>query len=911
MVITHGEERFRGLLKLWLFLFGAGVLVMSAAVFVPAGRELYRATPLLAGTLAGQILLFLTSFYLFSGIRDNEDCALVLTWFKLVSGSTMFLLLLSRAPATGKALPVVGGALLDYAMGALTFCLWLAARRSRVERLPLEWDVEPSINEEPDNERANHLRIFLAVLAAIYGLGVPVLVIYGLFSADPQSPVYKIALANAAATCAALGLHSMLAAESPVRRVFSRDIAIAVPVLSAVVMGVFWREFAGESTIGTVFLVVGGFQLLSGVVAMALSLVALEFERPSPFFGPWLNEVCEKFAEVLLSGGLEVMTPREVTDKADATLASVGSPRLVAIKVSLALIELCGFLRFRTAMSRMGRLERADYLTEVFERGRGAFRSLIKVKQLIFLFYYSDEKAYLQVGFIDLTKRKLYHEAQEKHEIPTEPVVYPPAVTVSQLEADVCVIGTGAGGAVVAARLAEAGKRVVILEEGQYLKRDKINRDECKMQALAYRDGGLQLTVDTNMYVLQGKCVGGSTFLNNGICFDIPDAAFKKWSEFGVTIERGRLAEAYTRLRGELDIIALRHRQHLVEKGSKKFMEGCRAAGLSSDWFEVNLDGCIGCGYCTLGCAFEKKMSMDRSFIPRALAAGATLVAECRAERVAHSHGRATAVECVRGDGSHFRVSAKQVVVSCGAIGSSLLLDRSGIKRNVGTRLGFNVGSWVVADFPEYIDQFDGIQMCAYHDRPRYMLETIAMEPGVFSATIPGFFSDHFAQMQRYRHYALAGALIGSEPVGRVRPSWLPFAGKYISQIDFDLTAADLRRLKDGVAQVCRVYLKAGAERVMPSTFDPIVLVDVDELAQFDNTVAEADDIAFGSSHPQGGNPMSDDRRVGAVDSGFRVHDFDNLFVADASVFPCPIQANPQLTVMAMADCAASAIAKM
>ena len=113
------------------------------------------------------------------------------------------------------------------------------------------------------------------------------------------------------------------------------------------------------------------------------------------------------------------------------------------------------------------------------------------------------------------------------------------------------------------------------------------------------------------------------------------------------------------------------------------------------------------------------------------------------------------------------------------------------------------------------------------------------------------------------------------------------------------------------VEQCCRVFLQAGAERVMPSTIDPIVLVDVDEVPQFDNLVAEADDIAFGSSHPQGGNPMSDDRSVGVVDSGFRVHDFDNLFVADASVFPCPIQANPQLTVMAMADCAASAIAAL
>jgi choline dehydrogenase-like flavoprotein len=605
------------------------------------------------------------------------------------------------------------------------------------------------------------------------------------------------------------------------------------------------------------------------------------------------------------------VTPREVTDTADELLSTIVSPRTISVRLALAFIELGGILQFRTAMSRMGRMEREDYLTTVFERGERFFRSLIKIKQLIFLVYYSDPRAYKEVGFVDIKDRALFHEAEKAGSIPTGPVIYPPAVTAPALEADVCVIGSGAGGAVVAARLAKAGKRVVIVEEGPYFKRDRITRDEGPMQVAAYREGGLQLTLDFGMYVLQGRCVGGSTFLNNGICFDIPDAAFRKWQAFGASLDRARLNHAYNRLRGELDLIDLSQKQHLVEKGSLKFAEGCRNMGISQGWFEVNLDGCIGCGYCTLGCAFEKKMSMDRSFIPRAINDGATLVSDCKARRIRFRGASAQTVECTRTDGSKFVVRAKQVVVACGAIGSSLLLQKSGITRNVGTRLGFNVGSWVVGDFPDVVDQFDGIQMCAYHDRPRYMLETIAMQPGVFAATIPGLFSDHFAQMRRYRHYAIAGALIGSEPVGSVHRSRIPVAGKYLSPIDFQLTASDLRKLKDGVAQVSRVYLNAGASRVMPSTFNPVELIDVEQVGQIDKVVAEADDIAYGSSHPQGGNPMSDDPGCGAVDSNFRVHGFDNLFVCDASVFPQPIQANPQLTVMALADYAAAGIERM
>src|ERR1700730_5413546 len=121
MIVTHAEDRFRKLLMLWLFLFGAGTLMMFAGQWFPAGETIYQNVPVLAFTLIGQMLLFQTTLYLFSGIRDNELCALVLTWFKIVSGTSMWLLLLGRAPSDGAWLPVLGGALLDYLMGGLTF----------------------------------------------------------------------------------------------------------------------------------------------------------------------------------------------------------------------------------------------------------------------------------------------------------------------------------------------------------------------------------------------------------------------------------------------------------------------------------------------------------------------------------------------------------------------------------------------------------------------------------------------------------------------------------------------------------------------------------------------------------------------------------------------------------------------
>lgn len=342
-----------------------------------------------------------------------------------------------------------------------------------------------------------------------------------------------------------------------------------------------------------------------------------------------------------------------------------------------------------------------------------------------------------------------------------------------------------------------------------------------------------------------------------------------------------------------------------------KTNNSCQKLGLSAEWFEVNLNGCIGCGYCTTGCAYEKKMSVDLSYIPRALAAGAILVSDCKATRILTRGAKAQAVDCIRADGTPLKVNAKQIVVACGAIGSSLLLLHSGIKRNVGTRLSFNVGSWVFAEFPDPIDSFDGVQMCAYYERPRYFLETIAMSPGAFAASLPGWFRDHFDNMRRYRYFATAAALIGSQPAGRVKPSFIPKLNEMLSPIRFELPVSDLRKLKDGIRQACRVFLAAGASRVLPATFQPLEFIHSTQLHRLDELILESDDLSFGSAHPQGGNPMSDEEKYGVVDSHFQIHDLDNLFICDASVFPSAVKVNPQLTIMSMADYASSFIAEM
>jgi len=279
----------------------------------------------------------------------------------------------------------------------------------------------------------------------------------------------------------------------------------------------------------------------------------------------------------------------------------------------------------------------------------------------------------------------------------------------------------------------------------------------------------------------------------------------------------------------------------------------------------------------------------------------------CHAVGIGTSGAKATEVRCKLRDGRALTVKARSVVVSCGAIGSSVLLMKSGITRNVGERFSFNAGTPMLAHFPKALQSFDGVQMPAYVDAGEFMLESLFYPPLAFALTLPGWFDVHFNRMKAYDHFACAGVLIGTEANGRVKRTSL--LRRLFGPVVYRMTDGDLTKLKRGMARLAQVFFEAGADAVYPATFADAEL-SADRfrarpeaiLPLLDERIREPEDLTLSSAHPQGGNPMSDDPSIGVVDSRFRVHGYDNLFVCDASVFPTTIRINPQLTIMAMAD---------
>jgi choline dehydrogenase-like flavoprotein len=241
-------------------------------------------------------------------------------------------------------------------------------------------------------------------------------------------------------------------------------------------------------------------------------------------------------------------------------------------------------------------------------------------------------------------------------------------------------------------------------------------------------------------------------------------------------------------------------------------------------------------------------------------------------------------------------------VIACGAIGSSVLLMKSGLGgRNVGKRFSFNAGAPIYGLFPERMDSWDGVQMASYVDCGNYILESLFNPPASLAMALPGWFETHYERMHAYSRLACFGVLIGTDHNARVKGwSW---TRSTFGPVKYKMRPHDLRHLKDGLAQAARVLLAAGADEVYTTAFaDTVIRRPADAAAVIEDAIRSPRDLVFGSSHPQGGNAMSDDPGIGVVDSDLRVHGVENLYVCDASVFPTTIRVNPQLTIMALAD---------
>ncbi|MGH2797757.1 MAG: GMC family oxidoreductase N-terminal domain-containing protein [Thermoleophilaceae bacterium] len=665
-----------------------------------------------------------------------------------------------------------------------------------------------------------------------------------------------------------------------------------------------------------------------GPYSRAIRISAPIESAPRPSGGPFLPKPAFKalaaLAEVVVD--TELLAPEKVAANVDSYMGSFRAQRKWVVKVALFGLWLYPLRFLAPPLPTMKREARREFVKKRFIEdvafgririGRRLIQAMFRLSmQMAYLGYYSDKATFDSVGYKPFSKRDRYPDAVRS--VPAKlrrlTCVSPGELDGDTVSADAVVIGSGAGGAIVAYRLAEAGRRVLLLERGLHLHPSEFSEDEVQQISNLYADGALQLSRDFSFQVLQGMCVGGSTVVNNAVCFNLPPEVLNDWNERGAGLTEGPLTDSFERVRDWLQI-RKPPSQHL-QLGAEKFLEGARRLGLTQppndvDVVAANISDCPGSGYCNIGCPFGTKLSMLDKVLPdgqeRFGVDNLRILPECRAEKIESRNGRAEAVLARLGNGRKLRVEARTIVVSAGAIASSWLLMQSKIGKRTGRDVCFNMASPITADFEEELDSFDGVQISHYYQPPAgtgYVMETW-FNPVVSQAlNMPGWLDDHRENMRRFRHLTAAGVLVGTTQTGRLRSA---LTGGV--DIDYSPARKDVETLVDALKLLGRIYLAAGARRVMPSTFRFHPIAHERELHQLDDYVKNSSYLSIGTGHPQGGNALSADDGKGVVDPTFRVHGFENLFVCDASVFPTATTVNPQLTVMALADYAAPEIA--
>lgn len=483
----------------------------------------------------------------------------------------------------------------------------------------------------------------------------------------------------------------------------------------------------------------------------------------------------------------------------------------------------------------------------------------------------------------------------------------------------VCVVGSGAGGGVVAKELAEAGLDVLLVEEGGYYKKDDFTQREAKILPMLYRDKGAQATKDLSITVLQARCVGGTTVINECVCFRTPDDVLAEWkNDHGVVgFDPDDLAPIFERIEEMLHVVPIAENE--VNSNGRLVLKGLAQLGYHAATFHHNRIDCYQCGFCQLGCAFDAHRSIDVTYVPRALAAGCRLLTRARVERIIEKNGKATGVvgRFIEKDtdepSAGFSIEADIVVLAAGPIHSPVLLLESGLAKgmlHVGRNLHLHPLVPTLARMRDRVESFVGIPMCAYtdqfkrdeHGRRGFKIESVFAHPGLASTAAPGFGAEHQRVMRSYAHLAASYAQIWDTGSGRVEAR----NGRPV--ITYRLSDFDQEKARRALQEQAKIFFAAGAEEVYTTHTVPRVLRsprDIDTLA---GIPMRPNDLVLISAHPQGSCRMGASYTTSVVNSALEHHHVQNLYIADASVLPTAVGVNPQITIMAAATKAALGI---
>ncbi len=492
----------------------------------------------------------------------------------------------------------------------------------------------------------------------------------------------------------------------------------------------------------------------------------------------------------------------------------------------------------------------------------------------------------------------------------------------STIECDVCIIGSGAGGSVIAYELSNAGLRVLVVEEGDYLTSESFGQEEFSMTELkptVFYDYATALSDDLSFIMLAGRGVGGGTILNWNTSLNPPPFVLEEWErEFGIDGITGAQFQSY--LDEVWSVLKINKEESQRNLNNGVLWKGCLELGYKEgvDFGVIsrNVVGCDQrCDLCTFGCVYACKQSTILNYLPMAFQQGAKFLFNTRADHIIFDRGSATGVEC-SSSGRKVDVKAKVVVAACGALNTPALLLKSGLReKNIGRHLRLHPTTAVAASFDYHVDAWRGPPQTVEVNKflnldgsgHGFWLEAVPPYPGLFAMSLP--WEDGKAHkdymLNNFSKTAATIVLLREWGSGEVK------VDQYGSpKVSYSLDARDKLNFVRGIKEAARILAAAGAMEIVTLHSDYTGVkangrITQKELDPFNEAVTtkgiDCNKIMLYSAHLMGTCRMSAEESTGAAKPSGELYGVENLFIGDASIFPTDLGVNPMVTIMAMA----------
>jgi choline dehydrogenase-like flavoprotein len=464
---------------------------------------------------------------------------------------------------------------------------------------------------------------------------------------------------------------------------------------------------------------------------------------------------------------------------------------------------------------------------------------------------------------------------------------------VTTLDTDVLIIGSGAGGSVTACALARAGRSVTVVEEGPWVDPDALEPFSLEEMDAKYRHGGLSAALgNPGIAYAEGRCVGGSTEINSGLYHRLPAELADEWrtryeiDEFTPeTLDR--YAESIER---ELSVSLLPGApppsSAVLERGATKL--GWRAVEFSRVFRNEPNGRAV-------------KQTMARTLLPRAIEAGAQVIPECTVLKLLKRGDRIVGIRCRQRDpDGHTHdliIHADQVFVCAGAIQTPALLQRSGIRKQIGVGLKLHPTIKIAARFGHPLDHGDVPMHRITEFAPNLTIGGSASSRGHVALALADSSADYREALADWENVAVYYAAIRSDGSGRV----LAVPGLRAPLVTYRLTDGDMSRLARGLVHLGEVLLAAGARELYPSVVDGMVVRREEELASWWDAASRSRTNLM-TVHLTSSVRMGENRDRTGADSFGRVRGYTNLRINDASLLPDAPGVNPQAAIMAIAS---------